>query len=104
MLSRRARIGWTTNGHTGGDPYLFSYGPERISGLWENTDIGIYVAGSLGFTFPEINKRLFVEATAAFRAEGFSTSIDRTDAANPVLMSARPRRRHGCHWQRTWCW
>jgi alkaline phosphatase len=86
MLSKRARIGWTTNGHTGGDPYLFSYGPGWIGGLWENVDIGKYVAGRLGFTFPEINKRLFVEASAAFQAAGFTTAIDRTDATNPVLV------------------
>ncbi|MDD2467416.1 MAG: alkaline phosphatase [Desulfobulbus sp.] len=89
MLSRRARLGWTTNGHTGGDPYLFSFGPGRISGLWENVDIGKYVANTLGFTFPEINKRLFVEASSAFQAAGFSTSIDRTDPANPVLVVSK---------------
>ncbi len=89
MLSKRARLGWTTYGHTGGDPYLFSYGPERISGLWENIDIGKYVAGRMGFTFPEINKRLFIEASAAFQAAGFTTAIDRTDATNPVLVVAK---------------
>ncbi|MFH0728754.1 MAG: alkaline phosphatase [Pseudomonadota bacterium] len=89
VLSRRARLGWTTHGHTGGDPYLFSYGPERISGLWENTDIGKYVAGKLGFSFPEINKRLFVEASAAFRAAGFTTVIDRSDPTNPVLLVSK---------------
>jgi alkaline phosphatase len=89
MLSRRARVGWTTNGHTGGDPYLFSYGPGRISGLWENSDIGKYMANKLGFTFPEINKRLFVEASAAFRAAGLSSIIDRSDATNPVLVVSK---------------
>jgi alkaline phosphatase len=89
MLSRRARLGWTTNGHTGGDPYLFSFGPGRISGLWENTDIGKYVAKKLGFTFQEINKRLFVEASAAFQAAGLSTFIDRSDQANPVLVVSK---------------
>jgi len=86
VLSKRARLGWTTSGHTGGDPYLFSYGPGRISGLWENVDIGRYVASRLGFSFPEINQRLFVEASAAFQAAGFSTAIDRTDPTNPVLV------------------
>jgi alkaline phosphatase len=89
MLSKRARLGWTTYGHTGGDPYLFSYGPGRISGLWENIDIGKYVAGKLGFTFPEINKRLFVEASSAFRAAGFSTAIDWSDPTNPVLLVSK---------------
>ncbi|MDK9706556.1 MAG: alkaline phosphatase [Desulforhopalus sp.] len=86
MLSKRARIGWTTGGHTGGDPFLFSYGPGRISGLWENVDIGRFMAESLGFTFPEINTRLFVEASAAFRDAGFSATIDKTDPANPLLV------------------
>jgi alkaline phosphatase len=89
ILSKRARIGWTTGGHTGGDPYLFSYGPGRISGLWENVDIGKYMADRLGFTFPEINKRLFVEASTAFQGAGFSSTIDTTDPANPVLVAAR---------------
>ena len=89
MLSRRARLGWTTGGHTGGDPYLFSDGPGHISGLWENTAIGAYLAARLGFTFPEINKRLFVEASAAFQSEGYSTIIDRSDAPNPVLVVSR---------------
>ncbi|HIJ95675.1 MAG TPA: alkaline phosphatase [Desulfuromonadales bacterium] len=86
ILSQRARIGWTTNGHTGGDPFLFSFGPGRISGLWENIDIGRYVAKKLGFTFAEINSRLFVEASSAFQAAGFSTVIDKNDATNPVLV------------------
>lgn len=89
MLSKRARLGWTTNGHTGGDPYLFSYGPGRIGGLWENSDIGKYIAQKLGFSFPDINQRLFVEASAAFQAAGFAIAIDRTDPANPVLTVSR---------------
>ena len=89
ILSRRARLGWTTGGHTGGDPYLFSFGPGRISGLWENTDIGRYVAKKMGFTFPEINRRLFVDAASAFLTAGFSTVIERTDPTNPVLVVSR---------------
>jgi alkaline phosphatase len=93
MLSRRARIGWSSNGHTGGDPYLFSYGPGRISGVWENTDIGKYVARKMGFDFAEINQRLFVEAGAAFKAAGFITVIDRNDPANPVLVVSKGQQR-----------
>jgi len=95
MLSRRARIGWTSNGHTGGDPYLFSFGPGRISGLWENVDIGRYVAHKLGFSFGDINRRLFVEASTSFQAQGFRTAIDRSDAANPVLVVSRAGEKDG---------
>lgn len=52
----------------------------------ENIDIGRYVAKKLGFTFAEMNSRLFVEASSAFQAAGFSTTIDRSDATNPVLV------------------
>jgi alkaline phosphatase len=43
----------------------------------------------LGFTFPEINTRLFVEASVAFKAAGFSTTIDRSDTTNPVLLVSK---------------
>jgi alkaline phosphatase len=89
ILSRRARLGWTSNGHTGGDPFLFSFGPGRISGLWDNTEIGKHLAHQLGFNFADLNQRLFVEAGKAFQDEGFTTSIDKTDPANPVLVVSK---------------
>ena len=89
MLSSRARLGWTTGGHTGADVFLFSYGPERPIGLWQNTDIGRSLASRMGFDFKSLNERLFVEDGAAFTPEGFTFTVDKSDATNPVLVVSR---------------
>jgi alkaline phosphatase len=89
ILSRQARIGWTTGGHTGADVFLFSYGPDRPTGLWQNTGLGCYMAEKMGFDFVSLNKRLFVEAESAFSAAGLSTTLDKTDPANVVLVVSK---------------
>ncbi|MCX7023028.1 MAG: alkaline phosphatase [Spirochaetes bacterium] len=89
MLSKRARLGWTTSGHTGADVLMFAYGPAKPAGLMENTDVGKAVAEAMGFYFPSLNTRLFSEADRSFRAEGFEVAIDRTDPANLALVVTR---------------
>jgi len=86
LLSKQARVGWTTGGHTGADVFLFAYGPNRPAGLWQNTGLGRFVAKEMGFDFEGLNKRLFVEADAAFAAAGLEVALDKTDPANPVLV------------------
>jgi alkaline phosphatase len=86
MLSRRARLGWTTGGHTGADVFLFSYGPGHPAGLMENTAIGTCMASAMGFDFGSLNRKLFVEAGEAFAALGCQAAIDKRDPANPVIL------------------
>ena len=86
ILSKQARIGWTTGGHTGADVFLFAYGPDRPTGLWQNTGIGRLMAKEMGFDFESLNKRIFVEAEASFAAAGLEAKLDKTDPANPVLV------------------
>ena len=86
MLSRRARLGWTTGGHTGADVFLFSYGPGRPAGLMENTAIGTCMAAAMGFDFGSLNRKLFVEAGEAFAALGCQAAIDKHNPANPVIL------------------
>jgi alkaline phosphatase len=86
MLSRRARLGWTTGGHTGADVFLFAYGPGRPTGLVENTDIANTMASAMRVDFGNLNKRLFVDAFEAFSALGYQATLQKTDAANPVLI------------------
>ncbi len=89
MISTRARLGWTTWGHTGADVFLFSYGPGRPTGLWENVDVGRQLAASMGFDFETLNKRLFVEAGEGFAAAGLTARLDKSDPANPVLVVSK---------------
>lgn len=86
LLSRRARLGWTTGGHTGADVFLFSDGPGRPSGLVENTEVARAMARALNLDFAQLNRRLFVDARDAFAALGYQATVDQTDAANPVLV------------------
>jgi alkaline phosphatase len=86
LLSKQARIGWTTGGHTGADVFLFAYGPDRPAGLWQNTGLGRLMAKDMGFDFESLNRRLFVEAEAGFAAVGLEAKLDKTDPANPVLV------------------
>lgn len=91
MLSKRARIGWTTSGHTGADVFMFAYGPGRPCGLMENTAVGKSMAESLGLDFEDLNRRLFVEAGEAFGQLGLNIQLDKADPANPVLMVSKGR-------------
>jgi alkaline phosphatase len=74
-------IGWTSHNHTGEDVPLWTYGPGRPVGLYDNTDLARITASSLGFDLGETNKELFVEAGEVF--PGYS--LDKSDSANPVL-------------------
>lgn len=67
MLSRRSYIGWTTNGHTGEDLFLYSYGPAKLSGTLENTDIARRVAAAMGLDLARLNQDLFRPVREAFK-------------------------------------
>lgn len=81
--SRYTVIGWTTGGHTGDDVPLWGYGPKKLEGLVDNTEIATHIASKLGFKLSEVNGQLFVDVEEAF--PGIWT-LDRTDTRNPVLV------------------
>ncbi|ABZ85306.1 alkaline phosphatase family protein [Heliomicrobium modesticaldum Ice1] len=86
ILSKRARIGWTTHGHTGEDVLVFSYGPHSLSGLLDNTDAARVMAKAMGFDLADVNRKLMVNAKEAFAKLGAKCNIDATDAKNPVVV------------------
>ena len=77
MISKRAGIGWTTTGHTGGDVVLFTYlpGDERITGVIDNTDIAKICADAWNIDLESISRDFFNNATAAFDAMGAAIEI-----------------------------
>ncbi|SHJ72681.1 alkaline phosphatase [Desulfofundulus thermosubterraneus] len=91
MLSKRAHIGWTTNGHTGEDVVLYVYSPtgDRPTGVIENIDIAKYMERILGLNLQETTKKLFVPAEAAFPARGARVEWDDSDPNNPVFVVTR---------------
>ncbi|WP_025678574.1 alkaline phosphatase [Paenibacillus polymyxa] len=78
MISKRANIGWTTGGHTGGDVVLYTYAPngDRPSGVIDNTDVNKYMTRVLGLDLDTVSKQLFVPAKAAFEAKGAKFTAD----------------------------
>ncbi|MDP2791012.1 MAG: alkaline phosphatase [Rectinemataceae bacterium] len=91
MIAARAKIGFTTNGHTGEDVVLYGYDPfgKRLSGLVKNTDIATYMAATMKVDLEATTSRLFQDAVSMFSKMGASVSVDKTDPENPVLVAAK---------------
>jgi alkaline phosphatase len=75
-------IGWTTNGHSGEDVPVWSYGPRRIFGGIDNTQIAKRIAGMLGFSLDPVRNLLFVDL-----ADYVEYELDMTDPENPVAVA-----------------
>ncbi|MBM7690728.1 alkaline phosphatase [Peribacillus deserti] len=90
LLGKRAKLGFTTYGHTGEDVFLYAFGPGRPTGLINNIDIAPLVAGFWGIDLAALSKEKFVVAADFYRNKGYSVRIDDTDSANPILVAERP--------------
>ncbi|MDF4756308.1 alkaline phosphatase, partial [Vibrio parahaemolyticus] len=86
LLAKRANIGFTTGGHTGEDVFLYSYGPQKPYGLIQNTDVAKTMAKAMGFNLEKVTNKLFVESESSFKRKDAAVTIDKMDAANPVLI------------------
>ncbi len=89
MLANRANIGYTTGGHTGEDVFLYSFGPSKLTGLVENTDLAHTMARFMGFDLNTLTNDLYVPATKAFTEKGFTTKIDLSDKENPTFIAQK---------------
>ncbi|SMC90023.1 alkaline phosphatase [Sporomusa malonica] len=86
IISKRSIVSWTTTGHTGEDVFLYAYGPGKPAGLIENTQLAYICSTGMGFDLDQIDYKLFIEASAAFKPLGAIVTIDKTDPVNPVLV------------------
>lgn len=88
ILAERAKIGFTTNGHTGEDVVLYSYDPRGrlLGGLMDNTEVAHFMASALDVNLEQATNRLFLDANAEFTAKGATVTEDVADAENPVLV------------------
>lgn len=86
ILSKRAAIGWIYTGHTGEDLFLYAFGPNKPTGLIENTDIAKITAQSLGFALSDTSRQLFVDTAAMHSALGAVSRLDLDDPDHPVLL------------------
>jgi alkaline phosphatase len=86
IISKRSGIGWTTTGHTGEDVFLYSYGPQRPTGMIENYEIANITFNALGVDKAKLNQQLFVNAEEGFAKIGATVRIDKTDVQNQKLV------------------
>jgi alkaline phosphatase len=88
IIAKRAKIGFTTNGHTGEDVVLYSYDPRGrlLGGLVDNTQLAAFMAQTLGVDLDATTARLFQDAVAVFTTKGAQVDVDTADAENPVLV------------------
>jgi alkaline phosphatase len=98
IISTRARVGWTSTGHTGADVYLFAFGPAHPYGLVENTAIGRGIAQYLDLSLPDLQVRLFVDLSTELRQAGYVVALDRSDAANGKLVVSKGNRKAYLPW------
>jgi len=89
MLANRANIGYTTGGHTGEDVFLYSFGPSKITGLVENTDLAHTMAKFMGFDLNKLSDDLYIPATKAFTEKGYTSKIDLSDKENPKFIAQK---------------
>lgn len=90
MISKRANIGWTTGGHTGGDVTLYSYlpGDYRVVGTLDNTSIAKYCAQAWNIDLNKTSARLYVDAKSAFEAKGATVTVN-TDVQSGGVMTVK---------------
>lgn len=93
MLAERANLGFTTGGHTGEDVFLYSYGPQRPTGMVENTDLAKKMAQFMGFDLNKLSKQLYTNGQKALKKKGYKATIDVTDGQNPVLVAEKGSRK-----------
>lgn len=88
MIAKRALIGFTTNGHTGEDVVLYTYDPRGkfLTGLVDNTEVGTFMAESMGVNLDDATSALFQDAEKVFAAKGATVSMDAEDKENPILI------------------
>lgn len=89
LLAERANIGYTTGGHTGDDMFLYAYGPNKPTGLVDNTDLANLMAETMGFQLNQLTSSLYIDAKPALEKKGFKVTIDESDSNNPVLVAQK---------------
>lgn len=70
MISRRARVGWSTHGHTAVDVNIYgSAGSEALRGNHENVEVGKFLRDYLDVDVQSVTEEL-VEKSKSFKITG----------------------------------
>lgn len=89
VMKIRAKLGYTTGGHTGGDVYLGVYAPagvEKLRGTVDNTELPKYMASNLGLNLDSASETLYQDIKDKAEAEGATFVINTDDVENPYFL------------------
>ena len=85
----RAKLGFTTTGHTGGDVAVYTYAPEGIdviSGVVDNTYIAKYIEKQISLDLAGTTSKRFTDISSEISKLGGTVEVDTTDNLNPVAI------------------
>jgi alkaline phosphatase len=95
MVSLRARVGWSTHGHSAVDVNIYSSGgpgAERLRGNVENTDIGKYLREYLDVDVDAITKELRKKMDmSAFSQADLDTAAEAAAKPDPSEWTVGPQ-------------
>ncbi|TMU84062.1 alkaline phosphatase [Bacillus sp. BHET2] len=90
LMTKRAKLGFTTHGHTGEDVFLYAYGPDKPVGLIDNTDIPKVISQYMGFS---LTSGKFVDwygdGMTYFRGKEYKVIVEGRTSKNPVMVAKR---------------
>jgi hypothetical protein len=75
IVSKRAHIGWTTNGHTGNNVPMYSH-LLQSNRMFDNTDIAKYCEYILDLNLQKTTDTLMVSAAKLFNSDEYTLTID----------------------------
>jgi alkaline phosphatase len=78
-------VGWTSHGHCGEDVPVWSYGPHRLVGTFDNTELALLTARAMNLDLAQATGRLFVDLATVVP----DFSVDTSDKANPKVLVGR---------------
>ncbi|MGG7143291.1 alkaline phosphatase [Clostridium nigeriense] len=89
VMKIRAKLGYSTGGHTGGDVYLGVYAPygvEKLRGTVDNTELPKYIASNLKLNLDLANETLYEEMKTKLEAENAEFTVNTDDLENPYFL------------------
>lgn len=89
VMKIRAKLGYTTGGHTGGDVYLGVYTPagvEKLRGTVDNTELPQYIASNLGLNLDSASETLYQNIKDKAESEGATFTVNTDDLENPYFL------------------
>lgn len=80
MISRRARVGWSTHGHSAVDVNLYgSKGSDELRGTHENTDVGKFLREYLSVDVDAITEELISRSNSEAGLYSWNDEIPNQD-------------------------